>query len=49
MTVVGRLSVLRSGFSVIATKMLFYGCIGDFVAKIRYCIITWNTDLERLH
>ena len=27
MTVVGRLSVLMSGFSVIATKMLFLGAL----------------------
>ena len=34
------------GFFCDCNKNVVFGCIGDFVAKIRYCIITWNTDLE---
>ena len=34
MTVVGRLSVLRSGFSVIATKMLFWGALATLWQKL---------------
>ena len=38
-TVVGRLSVLMSGIFCDCKKNVVFGCIGDFVAKIRYCII----------
>ena len=38
-TVVGRLSVLMSGIFCDCKKNVVFGCIGDFVAKIRYYII----------